>query len=155
MGRLKKFVLILKHSLPPEFQIVPADEQLVERFLAKLVKGAVQFRYFQKRPVSIIQNHLATAITLDPTGSPIAYGHLEKEGGKLWLGLAIADDQVNKGLGKSMLNFLVSNAATKGESAVRLAVDKDNFIAQGLYQSAGFTKIGDYPTYYVFELTLA
>jgi len=141
--------------LPPEFQIVPADEQLVERFLAKLVKGATQFRYFQKRPVSIIQNHLTTAITLDPVGGPVAYGHLEKEGGKLWLGLAVADDQVNKGLGKSMLNFLVNNAADKGERTINLAVDKDNFTAQGLYQSAGFEKICDYPTYYLFELTLA
>jgi ribosomal protein S18 acetylase RimI-like enzyme len=141
--------------LAPQFKIVPADEQLVERFLAKLVKGAAQFRYFQKRPVSIIQNHLTTAITLDPRGGPVAYGHLEKEDGKLWLGLAVADDHLNQGLGKSMLNFLVNDAADKGESAVCLAVDKDNIIAQGLYQSAGFAKIGEYPAYYLFELTLA
>ena len=140
--------------MPSEFQIVPADEQLVESFLAKLVKGAAQFRYFQKRPVSIIQNHLTTAITLDPTGSPVAYGHLEEEGGHLWLGLAVADEQVNKGLGKSMINYLVGIAANKDKSTVRLAVDKDNFIAQGLYQSAGFAKIAEQPAYYLFELTL-
>ena len=138
--------------MPPEFQIITADEQLVERFLAKLAKGAAQFRYFQKRPVSIIQNHLTTAIMLDKASHPVAYGHLEREGQHLWLGIAVADDHINKGLGKSMLNYLVDFAANKGESAVRLVADKNNFIAQGLYQSAGFAKIAEHPAYYLFEL---
>jgi GNAT superfamily N-acetyltransferase len=127
---------------------------MISSFTANLAKGSIHFRYFAKRPVQVIHRHLATSIITDEQNTPVAYGHLEKEDDILWLGIAVADEHIGKGLGKMMLNHLIDTAHSKHEKQIRLSVDHDNHIAQKLYTHAGFVKIKSLPAGLIFELTL-
>jgi GNAT superfamily N-acetyltransferase len=149
-----KFVYTSNHSLTPDIKIVAANEQLVEAFIKNLKKGATHFRYYDKRPVSSIHKHLLTIIVTDEFETPMAYGHLEKEDNILWLGIAVSDDYLNKGLGKIIMRQLIDFAIDKKESMISLSVDGDNHIAQKLYTSFGFMKIREFPGRYIFELKL-
>lgn len=138
----------------PEYKIINADERLVERFLKTLSRGAASFRYFNKRPVSSIHNHLITIVIVNKFDCPVAYGHLEKENNVVWLGVAVADDYVNKGLGKLIMKYLIHFSKSIKEPVIYLSVDHNNFVAQNLYTGLGFIKTKDFKSYGVFELRL-
>jgi GNAT superfamily N-acetyltransferase len=140
--------------LQSDYKIIKADEPLVALFIAKLKKGASFFRYYARRPISIINNHLVTLVLISEENIPLAYGHLEKENNIVWLGIAVADSYQNKGLGKIMLSHLIETARFKLENTISLSVDKNNYIAQKLYRSFGFVQTSDLPAQLIFELKL-
>ena len=136
------------------YQIVDADEHLVEEFVKKLNTGAVSFRYYNKRPVQIINNHLITLVIKNEYNIPVAYGHLDKENGTLWLGIAVADNYLNKGLGSLMMQHLVDFARSHNEPVITLSVDIENVAAQHLYGKFGFKKKSDMHNHLIYELKL-
>jgi len=141
-------------SLQTEYEIIKASEPLVSTFINNLVKGAHHFRYFNKRPVSAIQNHLLTIVVIDRTGCPIGYGHLEKGDGAIWLGIAVADNLTGKGIGRMIMHYLIDFAKGTNETSIWLSVDVDNHTAQKLYKSAGFEKIKELPENMIFKFAL-
>ena len=127
---------------------------LVNDFLTVLGDGAESFRYFAKRPVDVVLAHVLTVVMLDAQQSPVAYGHLDKEGADLWLGIAVAHKAQGAGLGKKMLHYLIDYARTEGETSITLTVDKHNTRAIRLYEANNFVRIvaKDHYYQYLYEL---
>jgi len=114
---------------------------LLEKFLAQAGTSLNSFRYFDKRPLTIIQNHVYTCLYLNEDKQPLCYGHLDKEDGIVWLGIAVVEGQTGQGIGKKMMHYLVDKAQDLKLPFIQLAVDTDNISAQRLYEKFGFTSI--------------
>ena len=67
-----------------DFHIKEATVADVEEFLKIAGDSLLTFRYFNKRDISIIENHLVTVVLVEGTKN-IGYGHLDPEGNKLEL----------------------------------------------------------------------
>jgi len=109
-------------------------------FLSCLEVGQTQFRYFANRSLEVVKSHKKTILLKDDEGT-IAYGHLEAEGERLWLGIAVVDDRVGKGWGKFMMRKLLSEAEVFDFDRVSLRVDNENFAAINLYKGLGFAVV--------------
>ena len=65
---------------------------LLQDFIDNMGSSNKTFRYFDKRGLSCISNHIVTVLFLeDKDEKPIAYGHLDKEGDNIWLGIAVKE----------------------------------------------------------------
>ena len=126
---------------------------ILKRFIANLGEHQNHFRYFNNRPIETIKTHLVTLLFLKDS-IPVAYGHLEKEGKDLWLGVATAYGYAGMGLGTIMLDNLIAYAKLKKELNISLTVDKENEKAINLYKKKGFTLTKEFPDYYKFMLSL-
>jgi RimJ/RimL family protein N-acetyltransferase len=91
------------------------------------------FRYYEKRPFDIIEEHVYTSLYLYD-GEPIGYGHIDRENNKNWLGIFISDKYRNKGIGKIIMTDLVQNS----KDDIYLTVDKENIGGINLYKKIGF-----------------
>jgi ribosomal protein S18 acetylase RimI-like enzyme len=138
----------------PMSKFIKASEELVEEFMRTVIKGTQHFRYFSVRPVSVIVGHLVTVLLQNNAGVFVAYGHLERERGRLWLGLAVADNYQGQGYGTQMLRYLINSAFEQQEEAIYLSVDKSNDIAIRLYIKKGFFIIDDLTDKAVYKLLL-
>lgn len=114
------------------------DMQLLQEFLNTAGTALETFRYYNKRPLSVTDSHLCTLLLLSDD-RPVAYGHLDPEKEKIWLGIAVADAFQGRGLGKKMMDLLIAKARGKKCSGLFLSVDKQNTTAISLYQRFGFT----------------
>jgi hypothetical protein len=110
-----------------------SDLEEVKKFIESNPNGCKNFRYFLKRDISIIKNHIFTCLYYD-NNEVIGYGHLDYEDGKIWLGIIISDNHKSKGFGSLIMDDLVS----KTEKPIYLSVDADNKIAQQLYKNKKF-----------------
>jgi ribosomal protein S18 acetylase RimI-like enzyme len=126
--------------------IVKATEDLLNIFLEKPDLISQHFRYYQSRPISIINNHILTLIGLE-NNKPIAYGHIDFEKYN-WLGICVLDGYQGKGYGKQIMDSLI-DYADKNKLDLRLSVDTDNLHAIHLYKKYNFNeyKINSYITY--------
>ena len=127
---------------------------LVKNFLLELGKGVESFRYFEKRPVEIVLGHLLAVVLTDEANNPVAYGHLDREGGNLWLGVAVAEKAQGLGLGKKMMDYLINYARSKKERSIKLTVDKTNVRAIKLYELYNFVCIAEKEVYYQYQYQL-
>lgn len=128
---------------------------LLNKFIARLGEGATSFRYFEKRPVEVVFDHLLAVILVDEALEPLAYGHLEREGDILWLGIAVTESQKGKGIGKQMMQYLINFAGEHNEKAITLTVDKGNTVAVRLYESFQFTISDEKDCYYKYVYHLS
>ena len=153
-------------------QVTYPDVEQLRQFLEHAGTSLKSFRYFQKRPLEVIKNHLCTFLLLDEE-TPVAYGHLDvtdeqtiasncdsKEKGfttekTIWLGIAVADGYKGKGLGLLMMNQLISFAKLHGVKKIRLSVDNDNEAAIALYEKLGFRRQERKETFTFYNLDLA
>ena len=122
--------------------IKPGDEQLLQQFLAGAGGSLQSFRYFNSRPLSVIGNHVVTAILLH-NNSAVGYGHLDKDGDKVWLGIAVAEDFKGQGLGNKIMAFLIAQAKKNKLPRIYLTVDAANINAIKLYEKFGFVFVKD------------
>lgn len=127
---------------------------LLNQFLRGLGTGATTFRYFEKRPVDIVLGHEYAVVLVD-NQVPVAYGHLEREGSTLWLGVAVAEAYQRRGFGKKMMQHLIGVAKDKGEPMITLTVDKVNHNAIQLYEDQGFVRIADKAHFYQYNYPLS
>jgi ribosomal protein S18 acetylase RimI-like enzyme len=118
--------------------ITSSNRGLVQDFLDVAGASLATFRYFNTRSLQSLDNHLLTCVLLDDYEKAIGYGHLDKEDGVVWLGIAIAESNRGKGYGKTLLEFLLSETLRKNIGAVSLSVDSGNGAARLLYESMGF-----------------
>lgn len=110
---------------------------LLNDFLEHAGKSLLSFRYYDKRPRSITQQHACTLLLLED-GQVVAYGHLDPEGDKTWLGIAVTETATGKGYGKLMMQALIGEAMAQHIPAIFLSVDNDNQPAISLYEKNGF-----------------
>jgi len=124
----------------PDFmQIVTSPSvELITQFLQNAGDSLKSFRYFDRRPVQSINNHLVTMLLLNGT-LPIGYGHLDVENGNVWLGIAVSGCYRGMGLGSRLMAELIDFADASGIEKINLSVDKDNKSAISLYQKFDFS----------------
>tara|TARA_B100000459_G_scaffold142634_1_gene103438 strand:+ start:206 stop:628 length:423 start_codon:yes stop_codon:yes gene_type:complete len=119
------------------------DRQLIHRFLVNAgIDTLRSFTYFDSRSLDILDNHVVTLVLEDDDKSIIGYGHLDKEGETVWLGIALSQGHKGKGLGKVIMDALISSASEEGVDEIKLSVYRDNVPAQRLYEKFGF-KLSD------------
>lgn len=116
----------------------PENLEPLKTFLAACGSSLETFRYFAKRPLSVVQNHLTTLLGFDEYHVPVAYGHLDQEDGKVWLGICVADGQRGKGYGNFMMQELMDVAREMRVQFINLTVGKANSGAIRLYEKYGF-----------------
>ena len=62
--------------------------------------------------------------------------------------IAVAPRAAGQGVGKHLLAAAEADAATHGAMRLRLEVREDNAVAQHLYETVGYTRIGETTDYY-------
>lgn len=82
------------------------DIESLSIFINENRQNQVTFRYFNSRPFEIIKNHLVTYLATE-NGKKVAYGHLDNEGGNIWLGVMVDGKSRGKGYGKLMTKKLM------------------------------------------------
>jgi GNAT superfamily N-acetyltransferase len=112
------------------------EREVIERFLAHAGSSLSTFRYFRTRPTSIISNHLITLVGKEGN-DVVAYGHLDPDGGKTWLGVCVADEWKGEGRGTAIVAALLEEADKNGID-VSLTVDEGNARARSIYERLGF-----------------
>jgi len=104
--------------------------------MEKMGDSSKTFRYYSKRkPEEAISNHIVTLLLFD--GFLVGYGHLDKEGGKVWLGVCVSEGYHGKGYGKKIMEKLISSY----NGDIHLSVDKNNKKALSLYEKFSFKKV--------------
>ena len=121
------------------------DLDEIVSFLSIAGSSLYSFRYFDYRPLKVINNHLIT-ILLYQGDNPVGYGHLDKDGNTIWLGIAIAPNVRGKGLGKKVMQFLVDYSDENNIKELSLTVEKNNSAGITLFQNFGFISISDVNT---------
>lgn len=130
-----------------------SNRHLITHFLRDAGDSLAKFRYFSKRPVDVLDNHLATYVITEG-GNVLCYGHLDREGDTVWLGIAATEKARGKGLGNMMMTALVNEGKNAGLPNIILSVDNDNHPAIALYKKFGFVKTEerDYFSFYRLDL---
>lgn len=128
-------------------KLVPVDfsnSVLLETFLQSAGSSLSRFRYYSTRDIlSSLKNHKVTYLLFEEEDS-VAYGHLDYDGTRMWLGLCVKENYLGRGYGKCMMNAILSSH--NGE--IFLSVDASNTTALALYQKFGFEIIGGSETVY-------
>lgn len=127
---------------------------LLEDFIFRAGNSLNSFRYFKTRSLDIVKNHLITYLYLIDE-RPIVYGHLDNDGNKIWLGIAVIQEMIGKGLGKQMMTDLIKFARKCNISDIHLSVDRDNLSAIKLYSNFKFIKESENDRYFVMKLHLS
>jgi len=137
-------------------EITISNCNLISNFILSISEGKKSFRYFEKRSVEIVSDHIITLLLCDiVTNEGIVYGHLDSDNnGKVWLGIAVADNYVGQGFGRKMITALLEKAIKKDLKEIWLAVDKYNNIAKKLYESVGFIYMYDNNDILFYKVTI-
>jgi hypothetical protein len=107
---------------------------VLSSFLTEIGSSSNSFRYYSKRnPLDALSNHLTTLL-LCVDEIPVAYGHLDKDGENVWLGICVKESEIGKGYGKMMMKVLTSSYG----GDIVLSVDRSNDTAISLYLRFGF-----------------
>lgn len=121
----------------PFHRVSAESTHLVRSFLSRAGRSLETFRYFATRPLSVVGNHLCTWV-IESDGQVEAYGHLDREDGVIWLGIAVTDHARGRGYGRMMMQRLMESASALGIQTLRLSVDDRNEPAIRLYERFGF-----------------
>lgn len=122
------------------------NKYLLEDFLKNELSGT--FRYFNKRSIDVIQNHVITSVVLVGT-IPIGYAHIDYDSGKYWFGICILENYQGKGYGKQIMEYIFNHDKVKKMSEIYLNVDKINIVAINLYVKFNFIIIDEKETYFM------
>ena len=105
------------------------------------------FRYFNRRSINVINNHLLTLILVDKE-LPVGYAHIDFDHNKYWLGICILENYQGNGYGKKIMEYIFNNEKIKNIDNIYLTVDKLNIIAINLYKKFKFNIIDENESYY-------
>lgn len=133
--------------------VIKIDEKnifLVENFIKELKKNEASktFRYFSKRTIDVLQNHVLTLILTNNTNDKnndeiIGYAHLDKENEEnIWFGVCVLDKYQGKGYGKILIEKVLKEAKAKEIKKIKLSVDEQNSKAYLMYKKYGFEVLG-------------
>lgn len=124
-------------------EITKQDSGLIKEFLRLSPESIKSFRYYQKRTIDIIDNHLITVIVMNGE-KPVGYGHLDKEKQDVWLGVAVSDGYLGLGIGSKITEYLIAAAKRLQIQELKLTVDLNNKPALKLYERYGFKSVKNY-----------
>lgn len=115
---------------------ITKENKDLKSFINNLSGSSETFTYFKSRCFDILDNHILTVLGY-VNDNPIAYGHLDKDGDTIWLGICVIGSEVGKGYGNKMMNFLIKSA-NKKKLDLNLSVKKNNKVAIKLYENYSF-----------------
>lgn len=123
---------------------------LLSQFINELSENPIpSFRYFNKRNIDCIKNHIYTVVWTE-NNKPVAYGHLDIEGDKTWLGVCVLEKYQGMNLGKFIVSVLIDTAKRKGKD-IHLSCDKENIVALNMYLKNGFFIVKKLPHAYILK----
>jgi ribosomal protein S18 acetylase RimI-like enzyme len=96
------------------------------------------FRYYKNRGIEASKSHLFTMI-IEYDQKYVGYGHIDKEENKYWIGLCVLDKFHGLGIGRFIMENLITIAKVEKVQNLNLSVDSNNTIAIQLYKQMGFT----------------
>lgn len=126
------------------------NTELIKTFVNSLDEEKNSFRYFNNRDLTVVSNHVYTCI-LFSDDKPVSYGHLDKEGDRVWLGIVVKKEFQGKGVSKKMMNLLVNKARVLNLNSIYLSVDLDNEKAIALYTKYGFKVVSKNKKNYILN----
>lgn len=124
---------------------------LLKTFIENIGEASKSFRYFNKRTIDVINNHLVTILLLE-NEFPVAYGHLDSEKDIVWLGICVLPAFSGKGYGNEMMKALIENAKRLKLNSITLTVDKENKLAINLYEKFNFQRKEEKESFYKYVL---
>jgi ribosomal protein S18 acetylase RimI-like enzyme len=104
------------------------------------------FRYFNKRTIDVIKNHIITLILIDDN-LPVGYAHIDYDDNKYWFGICILENYQGKGYGKKLMEYIFNHKKITNIDKIYLTVDKINDIAINLYKKYNFNIIEENDSY--------
>ncbi|MEI8248309.1 MAG: GNAT family N-acetyltransferase [Lentisphaerota bacterium] len=125
-------------------KIIKIDDSglgLLREFIALIGASGSSFRYFNSRPPEVVRNHVVTLLGLNDAGTPVCYGHLDREADTVWLGICVAEGHTSQGLGGQMMTALLEAGDNAGVKEIKLSVDNNNLSGIRLYEKNGFQLI--------------
>jgi ribosomal protein S18 acetylase RimI-like enzyme len=126
------------------------NKELLNHFLTHNVIPS-KFRYFNKRDVNCIKNHVLT-ILVSMEGKSVAYAHIDKDNDIYWMGICVIEEYQGKGIGKKIIEHIFSQEKIKELKKIKLSVDKDNINAINLYTKTDFEIVdATNPIYLIME----
>ena len=126
-------------------EITENNNYLLNGFLNNSIPGT--FRYFNKRSINVISNHLITLILIDDN-LPVGYAHIDCDDNKYWFGICILENYQGKGYGKKIMEYIFNHERIKNIDNIYLTVDKINDIAINLYKKYNFYIIEEKDSYF-------
>jgi ribosomal protein S18 acetylase RimI-like enzyme len=131
-------------------EITENNNNLLQDFISNN-KLPNTFRYFNKRTIDVIKNHLITIILLD-NELPVGYAHIDFDDNKYWFGICILENYQGMGNGKKMMEYIFNNEKIKNIENIYLTVDKININAINLYKKFKFNTIEEHSFYLLMEM---
>ncbi len=131
-------------------EITENNNNLLQDFISNN-KLPNTFRYFNKRTIDVIKNHLITIILLD-NELPVGYAHIDFDDNKYWFGICILENYQGMGNGKKMMEYIFNNEKIKNIENIYLTVDKININAINLYKKFKFNIIDEKEYYFIMEM---
>ena len=133
-------------------EITENNNNLLQDFISNN-KLPNTFRYFNKRNIDVIKNHLITIILLD-NELPVGYAHIDFDDNKYWFGICILENYQGMGNGKKMMEYIFNNEKIKNIENIYLTVDKVNISAINLYKKKNFNIIDEKDFYFIMMFSL-
>jgi ribosomal protein S18 acetylase RimI-like enzyme len=129
-------------------EITENNNYLLKEFLNNNLPNT--FRYFNKRAIDVIKNHIITLILIIDN-LPVGYAHIDYDDNKYWFGICILDKYQGMGYGKKMMEYIFSNEKIKNINQICLTVDKINELAINLYKKFNFYTIDEKDYYFIMR----
>lgn len=133
----------------------PDDLIILKKFINNLGDSSGDsskyFKYFNRRDVSVIQQHVLTVLILDDNENPISYGHLDFDEGILWLGICVLDSLVGMGYGRYIMDYLIKYADRENIKEITLKVNTQNILALSLFKKYGFKIVDTSGVYHTMK----
>lgn len=107
------------------------------------------FRYFNKRNLKCIENHILTIIILE-NKKTIGYAHIDYDK-KYWLGICILQDYQSKGYGTKIMDYIFNHKKIEKIKEIFLSVDVNNNKAIILYNKYNFNIVEKNNLYYIMK----
>jgi perosamine synthetase len=113
---------------------------LLSQFISNPLPSS--FRYFESRPVDVIENHEITLLLMNGE-IPIGYAHIDydKNSDRSWFGICILPNYHNKGYGNFLMKNIILKCKNKNLNTIYLTVDNSNTYAIKLYLKYNFNEI--------------
>ena len=123
-------------------EVTKENLNLIEGFLKNAGDSLSNFRYFSSRSIEVVNNHLITVV-MSIDNKMVGYGHLDKDGDTVWLGVAVSSTDKGKGIGHQIMIYLIKSGRQLKIPSIYLTVDKDNLVAIRLYKKFGFVVLSE------------
>jgi ribosomal protein S18 acetylase RimI-like enzyme len=122
------------------------SKELLQNFLDDCGGSLSSFRYYESRDFDAVKNHITSFLLYDGNLC-VGYGHLDKDGDDVWLGICVKENYTGLGYGKIIMNNLTNSY----DRDILLSVDKNNKSAINLYEKYDFVVKTEKADNYIME----